>query len=84
MQQNKNGIPIQFAGARAKQLEAERQAAAKEAKNIQKYNLSTKRFATVVDGVDIEAVIPNFSPIQGLLRAAGWREVEEDVDERSS
>ncbi|WP_107842047.1 hypothetical protein [Metasolibacillus meyeri] len=58
---NKHGIPICNIGNKRKKP---------------KEKLNTRTFLTTVEGVEVTAVIPDFSPIQELLIKNGWKEID--------
>lgn len=58
---NKHGIPICNVRNKRKKLDEK---------------LNTRTFTTTVEGVEVTAVIPDFSPIQELLIKNGWKEID--------
>lgn len=64
MQTNKNGIPVQIKSARQQRMEL-----------LEDRKLGMKRYALIDDEVEVEVVVPHFSPIVAELEKNGWREI---------
>ena len=67
MQVNKNGIAVQTQSARER---------LKKQRKKPEFELGKQTFYTIVDGVEVTAVIPNFSPVVAVLKDYGWELVK--------